>query len=42
MLAESLQVALCRLAAGFECDAENIECVEQAGHHVRGAAERAD
>ena len=41
MLAQSLQIALW-LAANFERNAQNIQRVEQAGHHVRDAAQRAD
>jgi hypothetical protein len=42
MLAQSLQIALRRLATGFERDAQNIQRIEQSGHHVSGAAQRAD
>jgi hypothetical protein len=42
MLAQPVKVTLGRLAAGFERDAQNIERVEQAGHHVRRSAERGD
>jgi hypothetical protein len=42
MLAEPLQLALGRLAAGFEGDTQNVQCVKQAGHHVRRAAQCGD
>jgi hypothetical protein len=42
MLAQSRQIAFGWLAAGFEVDSQNVERIEQAGHHVRGAAESAD
>jgi hypothetical protein len=39
MLAQSLQIALRRLATGFERDAQNIQRIEQSGHHVGGTAQ---
>jgi hypothetical protein len=37
MLAQSLKVALTRLAASLEGDVQNIQRIEQASHHVSGA-----
>ncbi len=42
MLAQPLQVASGGLAAGLERNAQNIQRIEQASHHVRGAAQRGD
>lgn len=42
MLAQTLQIAVRRLAAGFERNPHHVECIQQAGHHVRGATERRD
>ena len=42
MLAQSLKIALGRLATSFEGDAQNIQRIEQAGHHVSRAAQCGD
>ena len=38
MLTKAFQIALGGLVARFEFEAQNVERIEQAGHHVRGAA----